>query len=428
MDALRADHLTGGSSATPALSPELEELVAEGFELRRHRSLAPSTLPSTRALLTGSLLPPAADAPPAHLAEAFRRAGYRTGLFSGNPFVSKELGLDRGFETAPEATHYDLHALRKALPYNDNAEVVHAAALDWLASLPGNSRVFLYLHTMHPHNPYAPPPEIHERLVGESPSRVDGASETLLAVRDGAIPVSDADRAKLAALYAGGLAYNGVELRAFLDRLEERFDRDDTLLVLTSDHGEELFDHGGVLHGYTLYEELLRIPLVVRWPGRVRPGSSERLSTTLDLRRTLLELAGVEDGARLDGVSLLPLLLRGEDDRSWDDRTLEAAAPDVRGGLFAVRQGPWKLVFAGASRTGWGMGQGIGRTWEAEYLFHLGRDPHERSNELGLGGLWEDWLRARIDLWAERLDASGTTEAEPSEELRRRLEALGYVE
>lgn len=281
---------------------------------------------------------------------------------------------------------------------------------------------------MHPHNPYAPPAEIRERFVGDTPSDIDGSSLTLLGIRDGAIPVDEADMARLRALYAASVAYNGAELRSFLDRLEERFDRRDTLLALTSDHGEELFDHDGVLHGYTLYEELLRIPLVVRWPGQVRPGRTERPTTTLDLRRTLLGLLAAEDRSPLSGRSLLPLPLRSADPRGWDDRLLAAAAPEIRGGLLAVRRGPWKLVFAGASRSGWGMGQGRGRSWEAEYLFHLGHDPGESRNLVGMGGAWEDWLRLRLDLWADALAASGPSEETPGAELRRRLETLGYVE
>ena len=453
LDALRADfvgHLGGPDGITPVI----DRLAREGFTFRSHRSNAPNTLPSMRELFTGRIYfnqkawsRLGADRPT--LADAFRRAGYRTGLFSGNQYVSASYGLARGFDHVSQES---LYTPPPGVEVNRNAEQVQGAALAWLDSLPAGQPVFLYLHTIHPHNPYAPPPAFERRFTAGIPSTIRGTTGVLLGLQKGRRTATAADRERLRGLYAGSLAYNDAQIGRLLEALGERFAPEDTLVVVTADHGDELFDHGGTLHGYTLYEELLRIPLVVWGPGRVRIGATDRPTDTLDLHATLLDLARrygagpTAPGAPASqGRSLLPLLTRRADSSEGPGRLGErpgsgtrfAATWGVPGGIFALRDGPWKLIEVHGTERGSWMGLGPGRSRDRRYLFDLATDPGETDNLAGLDSVREQWLLARLNAWiaaqqAAIEDGAGRVDgedAEPAlnEAARKRLQALGYL-
>lgn len=256
-------------------------------------------------------------------------------------------------------------------------------------------------------------------------------------VQRGRRATTAADRARLRGLYGASFAYNDQELGRFLEALAARYPPEETLLVVTSDHGDELFDHGGALHGYTLYEELLHVPLVVHWPGTVRAGAGgtggvDSLIDHLDLHASLLAAAGALGWAGSEGRSLLPLLTGRAD--ALPERLLFAAAPDLAGGGQAVRDGRWKLIRVAGTEERWSMGVGPGRSWDREYLFDVAADPGERRNLAGLGGVREEWLRARLRAWAAERGAAGDDGGEPAsqppldDETERRLRALGYVD
>lgn len=424
MDALRADAV-GYAGGRPGISPTYDRLASEGVTFRRHRSVAPNTIPSTKALFTGRTFVTGGDLSLGPdegitLAERFRQAGYRTGLFSGNVYVSSEYGTDRGFDYVAKDVLMDADgAGRHSL--NDNAAQVHAAALAWLETLPRGERAFLYLHTIHPHNPYAPPDPYRARFTRGIRSSIDGSTETLLAVRRGEIEPGPADRARLRGLYTGSLAFNDAELGSFLRQVSGWAPPGEVLVVLTSDHGEELFDHGGVLHGYTLYEELLDIPLVFWWPGRLRPAVVEEPTDTLDLHATLVELCGLGEPAG-DGRPLLRQPPR------TDGYIHLAAASSVVGGIYSAQAGRWKLVWAPRYGSHWGMGDGSGRTRDPEYLFDREADPRERINLAGERSLEVAWLRSRLLAWIQRnRSEEPARKQEPiSAETERRLRALGY--
>jgi arylsulfatase A-like enzyme len=426
MDALRADAV-GYFGGRPGTSPTYDRLAREGVTFRHHRSVAPNTIPSTKALFTGRAVVTGGDSSLGPdegptLAERFRDAGYRTGLFSGNVYVSSSFGTDRGFEhVAPEVLMDADSAGPDAL--NDNAARAHAAALSWLRTLQPDERAFLYLHTIHPHNPYAPPEPYRKMFTRGIRSSIDGSTETLMAVRKGGIAAGPADRERLRGLYTGSFAFNDAELGRFLEQVKRWAPPGEVLVVLTSDHGEELFDHGGVLHGYTLYEEMLDIPLVLWWPGRLRPATVEEPTDTLDLHATLMALCGLgkPDG---DGRPLLRELRRPGKD---DGYIHLAAASSVIGGIYSAQAGRWKLVWAPRFGYAWGMGDGSGRTRDPEYLFDMEKDPGERVNLAGEGGLEVAWLRSRLLAWIQRNRSTEPSKPQPVDaETERKLRALGY--
>jgi arylsulfatase A-like enzyme len=424
MDALRADavgHLTGRDG----VSPHYDQMAREGVTFTHHRSVAPNTIPSTKALFTGRPVVTGGDwklreSEGPTLAERFREAGYRTGLFSGNVYVSPSYGTDRGFEHVAQEVLMDPDAAGPDA-LNDNAARAHAAALGWLRTLPPGAPAFLYFHTIHPHNPYAPPDPYRSLYTHGIRSSIDGSTETLVAVRRGEIAPGPADRERLRGLYEGSFAFNDAELGRFLGQIRSMTSPGEVLVVLTSDHGEELFDHGGVLHGYTLYEELLDIPLVLWWPGRLAPRTVTEPTDTLDLHAMLMQLCGLESAGKSEGRPLLRRAPR-------DGYVHLAAASSVVGGIYSAQSEHYKLIWAPRYGTEWGMGDGSGRSRDPEYLFDLQNDPGEKANLAGDRTLEAAWLRSRLLAWIQRNRKDETAHRpEPVDaETERKLRSLGY--
>lgn len=314
VDTLRYDRLSsyGYHRAT---SPEIDALLAErGVLLEDAYAQAPWTLPSIVSLLTGryptELL---ADEAAAFripetvpvLAEHLRDLGYSTAAFYANPALHAGTGFDRGFDTffAPPA---DFGWFRR------HADDLNRRMLPWVKAL-GDGPFFLYAHYLDPHDPYDNPdlvdgkspffPDYAGTISGNEVHRIYGGFKEL--------PDPENDVAHLSALYDSEVAYVDRHVGELLRTVGE--DRlANTLVVLTSDHGEELYEHGGWKHGQSLYEEQIHVPLIFRWDGRLPAG--KRLKGTvelLDVVPTVLAAAGGEVDPLWQGHDLLPAL-RGE--------------------------------------------------------------------------------------------------------------------
>jgi arylsulfatase A-like enzyme len=261
---------------------------------------------------------------------------------------------------------------------------------------------------------------------------MDGKTRTLKAIRDGQLEVSRADEERLRGLYAASVAYNDSELDEFLDAVLQHHAPEDVLLIVTSDHGEELFDHDGVLHGYTLYDEMLHIPLVMWWPGTIEPRLISHLTDTLDLHKTLGLAASSEARMRTSGGrSLWPMLLAGSGrETEHDKRVLFAAASSLEGGVFMARSEDFKVIWAPRTPRQWGQGARRGRSRDAEYAFDLSRDPTESVNLAGESRPEIDSLRSQLLAWVEagKMLESGAPVDELDDATRESLRALGYLD
>ena len=311
IDTLRADRL-GVYGAERWTSPEIDRrLAARGALLEDAYAQAPWTIPSAISYLTGrhpgelvrggldGLAIPE-DVPT--LAELLHAAGYRTGAFVANPTLHDGIGFARGFDTfyvAPaEIASLGLHG-----------DTVNRRVLPWLAAH-GGRPYFLYVHYLDPHDPYDNPEIADGRSPFlpeyEGPIRGDMIHGLYTGQVELADPAADVDQVR--ALYDSEVHY----VDGLVGSLLEAFGRDDfrrTLIVLTSDHGEELYDHGGWKHGHTLYNEQIRVPLVFRWDGRIPEGRRLAGSVRLvDLAPTVLAAAEAEMPPGLDGIDLLPAL------------------------------------------------------------------------------------------------------------------------
>lgn len=340
VDTLRADRL-GAYGYPVATSPHIDaHLARAGAQMMQAYAPAPWTVPSMAGLLTGlapgRLMRSAADGlPPAlpTLAERLRAAGYWTVLAGANPTLEPRLGFTRGFEHV-------------SLPPAELASLLrHADDLDRRAQAfleRPREPFFMLLHYLDPHDPYDNPdivqgrsrfwPQYSGRLRGDW---IHGLYEGKLQ-----LDATHDDRRQIAALYDAEVAYVDRFVERALERLPEAV-RTRTLVVFTSDHGEELHERGGFKHGQTLYEEQWRVPLLVRWDGHIRPGTRlERPVSLLDIAPTVLAAAGLPAMPEVDGQSLLPALLGQAPLPERDLSARHLAGGPIR---LAVRSGRFKL-------------------------------------------------------------------------------------
>ncbi|HJQ84135.1 MAG TPA: sulfatase, partial [Candidatus Binatia bacterium] len=381
VDTLRADRL-GCYGATPSPTPVLDRLAADGVVFEHAVAQSSWTMPSVSTLFTG-LYPPShgvvagqhegadglgtdGDLDPAFLSDAIPTlaeralaAGVTTVGVSANPVVSRATNLARGFETFVE-----LPWKRERREWPRAAEV-NDAFLRWLAANRGH-RFLGYLHYMDVHDPYRPPASLRpEPAAGVRPKIASGdvGPFALEINRRGGTPLSPAEIAHLRALYDASIRSWDGELARLLDGLERVGVRDSTVLVVLADHGEAFQEHGKLKHAIHLYDELLRVPLVVAGPSLPRGRRVAQQVEGIDLLPTVAALLGVAPPPGLPGQHLL------------GERTPRPAFSETRYGisprgaetpLVSLRTAEWKLIQAPA-------------TGEFE-LYDLVRDPAEREN------------------------------------------------
>jgi arylsulfatase A-like enzyme len=313
VDTLRRDRLTPYGYRRET-SPEIaRRLAGAGTVMEDAYSQAPWTLPSVVSMMTGrypgELL--GADMTgygiPAGVlttAERLGRAGYETAGFLANPTLHVGAGFERGFRTfyAPPA---DVEWLRR------HADDLNRHALPWIAAYQDQDRpFFLYLHYIDPHDPYDNPEVVGNRSPFEGEYRGPVMGDWVHGIYAGKLVLSDPARdvAHISALYDSEVHYVDRAIGQVLAGLRPEV-LANTLVVLTADHGEELFDHGGWKHGQTLYEEQIHVPLIWRWDGHIPAG--RRLAGTvrlLDVAPTLAAAAGAAPDPGWEGVDLLPAL------------------------------------------------------------------------------------------------------------------------
>jgi arylsulfatase A-like enzyme len=359
IDSLRADAVSSPSRAR-ASTPFLESLGAEGVVFERAyapsswtapsmASLFSGVYPSSHGVETGALSgggreivgQPSLSDQFTTLAERLRDAWYTTIGVPSNRHLSKRLGFAQGFD------HYDDEApFRPAPAANLRVRELlrEAYGPQWRKEWK-NRKTFLWIHYFDPHVPYqAREPWIHEFAPGfaEQPELFPaGLDES--EIKQALGKINRRAGARLWPLYLSEIRF----LDERLERLAEDLDlRDpDVALVVTSDHGEELADHGGLGHGRTLYEEVVRVPLVVRWPQSIEGGRRSRTAVSLvDIYPTLIDLADGDRPFGLQGSSLARLLRGGpaDEERSIVLQLQPRAWAD--GGVVALTDGRWKLV------------------------------------------------------------------------------------
>ncbi|MFO8073106.1 MAG: sulfatase [Polyangia bacterium] len=364
IDTLRADHLALYNPQTRVRTDYLDELAGQSLVFDRALAQENWTKPSVATLLTGLYpethrtknekhrLPATVEI----CSEHFEKLEFATAGFVANGYISGKFGFERGWDAW---TNY----VREGKP--NRAQHVVDDAVAWLESRPEDRPFFLYVHTIDPHVPYIPPGRyrsLYDPNPYRGPVRPAQTAKLLEKVKKGTVGLSERDRFRLEALYDGEITYHDDQLARLHEALEEQGLLDDTLLVVTSDHGEEFFEHGSVGHGHSVYEELLHVPLILRLPGaepREEPLRCAAEVGLVDVLPTACELLGVDCPAGVEGRSLVPLL-GGEERLGWPDVQFS----DFMDGQRVARCGRYKLVYRGLATT----------------LFDLEKDPRETTD------------------------------------------------
>lgn len=444
IDTLRPDHL-GCYGHEGIRTPAIDKVARSGARFENALTSIPITLPSHASIMTGLY-------PPTHgiryngafslhdstltLAEVLRMEGYTTGAVVGSYALDSEFGLDQGFhyyndaypsgnilkfkypELWPSLTRLLLsQVLLRLLPLDlfasepqRRADKVTLAALDWLEDH-GGEKFFLWVHYFDPHTPYDPPPV---RELGQPKTSIP--DRTLVTHPP---PYrywwGELDRLEEVYLrYDAEIEYTDHWLGRLLDKVEVQPTGGKTLIVITADHGECLWEHDLPGHGYSIFDSELRVPLIVSLPGTVPAGS--RIDTPvelIDLFPSVLEILDIEMPGSVQGRSLLTLF--GGD--SGDERepayseTLWPSDPVDR--VKGIRTRDWKYIAS--------LGGGSG------LLFHLPTDPNERKNLIEEKPDVVRTFDARLVEMSGRLGDEGGMLPEMDEDVKARLRALGYI-
>lgn len=389
VDTLRRDHV-GAYGDPAAVTPHWDRIAREGVLFTDAWSQVPITLPSHATIFTGLYpgghgsrhngIPLPADR--VTLAERLRERGYQTAGFVGSQVLNRAFGIGQGFTIFRDSWDREegevgLHGL-----WERPADRVADAFLDWFGTRDRERPFFAWVHFYDPHAPFDPPPPFADAAGGD---------------------------------YAGETAFVDREIGRVLEALEKEGIADGTVLVVMSDHGEGLGEHGESEHGLLLYETTLEIPWVIRFPGGPRGGIVDAPVGTEDLLPTLAGLLSLDGDPSMPGRDLGPLLA-GEGAELLRNRPLYAESYYGNIGygwapLHGVRRGEWKLV-RGAR----------------DELFHLGADPGERTDAAALHPDRVEALGATLDSIGLRSGGERSSpEAELTREQREMLVGLGYV-
>src|SRR5262245_2708066 len=423
IDTLRPDHLSCYGNPRPT-SPHLDELARGGVRFTDVTAAAPWTLPSHATMLTG--LYPSHHGVKSHetrlpagivtLAEEFQARGFETlAVVNTHNLGAPQYQLDQGFGRFEYITETDQDSRNGRLINPNMGEVVISTAKELLAARDRARPFFLFLHFYDVHTDLTPKAEYRKEFVQPYQGKLDGRTQQLSGVRKRGEHLSEADVCFLEEMYDAEIRTFDELFGRFLDWLGEQGLREETLILVTSDHGEEFQEHGGVLHGRTQYQELLRVPLLVAGPGVPSGMVIDTPAHGVDVTPTLLGSMGLDARTPRDGLDLgvlwrggtLPArALFGEADQ--DTRLAGHEQFDTK---RMVRRGNDKLI--------------QDRVAQRAELFDLASDPGERHDLSServdrareLGAELERFLAGSIA--SERV-------APPSAEERARLEQLGY--
>lgn len=315
LDTLRADHLAcyGYERAT---SPAIDRLASEGVLFRQALSTSNWTLPAHVSLFTSVSTPhhgvmAADDRMPNHLGsltEILSRQGFCCGAITGGGFVSPKYGFGRGFDFYNES-HGSVEAV-------DSAELVFQAAKEWIDNNQDRD-FFLFLHTYQMHSPYSSPEPYRETFLSSHDAFKEIHIERYLGGKEAVFkPLPEAERQNIISLYDGEIKYTDeVLIGRLLSWLKEKGLYDRLMIIVTSDHGEEFYEHGAWVHGAHLYQESIHIPLIIKFPySRYAGEKIEKIVRITDIAPTILDVLGWKKimPKHWEGRSLIPLLEKKE--------------------------------------------------------------------------------------------------------------------
>ncbi len=433
LDTTRADHVSC-YGYTRATTPHLDAFAREAIRFSQAYSVSTWTLPAHASLFTG-LYPNVHRATQEHLwlddrfetlAELARARGYATAAFSGNPWVARATHLDQGFEVMEEMWGRREAREDGSVPHGTNRLV-----FEWLQQRQPERPFLLFINYIEPHFPYDAPAKYQQRFIPPDTTPAERAEATIHWVDWYLRPPSLAPRAAAlrTALYDAELVYTDAIVAELLDGLKRAGVYADSLIVITSDHGENLGDHGHLDHVFSLYNSTLHVPLLIRLP-RGRQGGLARSDPVqpTDVFATLAAAIGTlpTDGGAAGHDLLrdaLPVDRPLVAEYDYPMQALSVFPPAERENpklqpfrrrLRSVQQGRRKLIWGSDGR---------------HELYNLDTDPGETQNRSTEAPTDARQLETLLDSIVNLHEGAQPSAAVPTPDAatRERLRALGYV-
>lgn len=429
MDTTRADSFDVVDSETVVKTPNYDKLARKSTTFRNAYNNENWTKPSITTMWS-SLYPQTHGAREAtskvasdirFLSEELKDAGFVTGAFIANAVVSETFGFNRGWTDFNNRSDHNTEG---------NGSRLYPSAAEWMEEHK-DERFFVYVQSVDPHTTYDVPSDYWKNYYKGTYKGSLGSSfgrEQQIVVDNGKLKVSADDLNWIKALYRGEVTYQDEYLGVLLNKIEELGLSESTLVVITNDHGEELKEHGGMGHGWPLYEEQIRAPLLMSFAPLFKVGANiKAIVEHVDLAPTILDALGLPPMKGAEGLSILPLLHDGIGNRQQPFYTVAWS----RLGTRSVRVGDWKLT--------------VGDKSDWMHLFNLKTDAKEMSNLLAgkeipksallPARLCEIYLAETLATpdKAKRLEGAGAVRRHDSREIpiddatRRELETLGYL-
>lgn len=434
-DSLRADALSC-YNVRGAATPHIDRLASESALFRHAYSSASWTLPATTSLLTGlptfghqvfwmeTRLP---DEIPT-VADVMAAAGYATAAVTENPVLDPRLNLYKGFHEyahLPRTWPWEGDAVGRQLLvrtapsryYRGGTEAVTRAATGWVERNRDRD-FFLWVHYFDPHVPYSPPERFLPRR--PAPPSIGNSFDQHVEVLAGRRFLNAEERAWVRELYLGEVRYLDEQVGILLERLRQLGLYEDALIVLTSDHGEEFWDHGAYQHGHSMYEEVIAVPLLVKFPGARPRGSYLQRVSTQFVMPTILDTCGVAARQSCYAAPSLARVAAGQTEPHERGPLVQAGSCYFEELEAVIFDGGYKLIRRRES----------GR----EELFDLRADPSEtRSLVAAVPGKVEagrrtlEEVQERLRLVRACYQASDKPAPAGGSERLRQLKSLGYL-
>jgi arylsulfatase A-like enzyme len=445
IDTLRADHLSCYGS-NKVETPTIDSLAKDGILFNTTISQCPWTIPSIASILS-SLYPSLHKGGEVVgegesksfrkiaesitlLPEVLKKEGYFTQAILSNPQLSKEQGFAKGFDGFQnfDAGYYEIPGLfylrliktvRSSVSdrWYTAGDIITNEAMDWL-NKNHKSSFFLWIHYTDPHIPYHPPTKYLKNLTYKGKFKDKNVLD-FGKIRSGSYNITADDRVYIESLYNGEIKFTDDQLSKVIYKLKELDIFDKSLIILTSDHGEEFWEHLGFEHGHTVYNELLHIPLIIHF-GNLLQAENKAIKNRvrlIDIFPTILDFLKIEYQGFIQGRSLMPIIMGEEEERIAFSEYLYRGKERK-----SIINGDFKCIYF--------------PDIDREELYNLKRDPAELTNLITLNKRKSALLKnqlisimknnRKIAKMLAKDQQKNTIEM--NELLKKQLKALGYIQ
>lgn len=377
VDTLRADHL-GLYGYSKNTSPNLDQFSKEAVVYKNFFSDAPWTIPSFATLFTSNFpqytkmqLPTdILDSKFTTLASVFKKNGYNTFGINSLSFVSRSRNYSLGFDSF------------KSLRAQNNGHDINLVIPETIKTLESvkNQKFFMFVHTMEVHNPHCPPKEF-DQFKGDYQGNLDCLDIiTIKNNNDGSTPLSPADKERTKSLYDGEILYTDRFLGKLFDTVKTLGLDKNTIIIFTADHGQEFGERQyWAIHSYSVYNELLHVPFIIKAPGILKSGVEEKYAATINIAPTILDLVGLQAPADFKGKTIRDI---GNDTAIYSETTAKWNNPKrplvITPAKLKIRTKPAPITRESVIQNGWKLIVDDER--KLTELYNLKEDPGEKNN------------------------------------------------